>query len=119
MALIAFSGDFGDAMHMNDPESGIILDPDRAGAELRQAGFAVTFMPDCYAERLCHPLDDFAEATIAAPHDLEVYGKIMDEINCIVGRYGGNCDECGPVEPGHVPFADLFHPPPPCRFDRN
>jgi hypothetical protein len=32
----------------------------------------------------------------------------MNEVEAIVGKYGGDCFECGPVSPSYVPFADLL-----------
>jgi hypothetical protein len=109
VALVVFAGGFGDPEYTNNPERrDIMLDPDRAADELRKAGYAVTRLPDRYGGYLFHPLDDFIEAVVAAPHDLKVYGDIMDEISGIVGKYGGECSECGPLEPDHEPFDDLF-----------
>jgi len=109
MALVCFSGEFGDPEYTNDPEGGdIVLDPERAADELRQAGYEVTPLPDCYGGLLYHPLDDFLEAVIAAPHDWDVCVKIMAEVGAIVDKWGGCCQECGPIEPDHELFVGLF-----------
>ena len=91
MGSIAFAGD---------------LDQDADGAEiaLRRAGFHVTRMPDKFRSQLAHPDDEFMEASKAGTDD----GAIMDEINAIVERYGGLCDEVGTITSDHVPFKELF-----------
>jgi hypothetical protein len=43
-------------------------DPESAAADLRRAGYEVFMMPD-QRPLLCHPLDDFIEATIDGPTD--------------------------------------------------
>jgi hypothetical protein len=108
VALVVFSGNFGDPGYVNDPECDIVLDSELAAVELRQAGFEVTPLPDRYGGLLCHPLDDFLEAAIMASPDWETCCHIMDAVEAIVAKYGGCCHECGPVEPDHEPFADLF-----------
>jgi hypothetical protein len=108
VALIVFGGEFGDPRYTKDPERDIVLDPDLAADALRQAGYAVTPLPDKYGGLLLHPLDDFLEAVIEVPHDPKTYGQVMDVVDAIVARYGGMCSECGPVGPDHEPFADLF-----------
>ena len=65
-------------------------------------------MPDKYGAILTHPLDNFIEAVISAPNDVKVIDAIMDEIDAIVGKYGGMCIECGPIPKDYVPFANLF-----------
>jgi hypothetical protein len=107
-ASVAFSGEFGDAEYTTDPECEIELDPERAAAELREAGYDVFLMPEKYGPRLAHPLDDFIEAVIEGSDDLKVIKAIMDEVEAIVRKYGGICMECGPVGKDYVPFADLF-----------
>src|SRR6516162_5182436 len=108
MANVAFSGDFGDpewrAAYWPDVE----LDVDAAADELRKAGYEVYRLPDKYGGRLAHPLDDFLELRIEGVDEYKVMVAIMDEVNAIVSRYGGLCDECGPIEPDRTPFADLF-----------
>src|SRR5262249_1354751 len=108
VAIVAFAGDFGDPEYTNDAERNCELDVDRAAFELRQAGYEVTRLPDRLGGRLAHPLDDFIEAYIEGPDDPKVIRAIMKEVDAIVGRYGGECFECGPIGPDHTPFADLF-----------
>ena len=107
MASIAFGGGFGDPEYAHDPEREVELDPERAAAELRQAGYDVFRMPDKYSFQLAHPLDDFIEAVIDGSDDDKVIGAIMKEVDAIVERYGGLCRECGPIGRDYVPFADL------------
>jgi hypothetical protein len=107
LAIVAFSGEFGDPEFTNDPERDCDLDPDRAAEELRQAGYEVHRLPKKYFGRLYHPLDDFIEATIPGPDDPRVIDAVMKQVQAIVWQYGGCCDECGPMEPDHLPFADL------------
>jgi hypothetical protein len=87
-------------------------DVDAAAAEVQQAGYEVLRLPDKYRKHLYHPLDDFFEVHIEAPDDPEdvdeAICKIREEVGEIVGKYGGICDDTGPVEPGHIPFADVF-----------
>jgi hypothetical protein len=41
---------------------------------------------------------------------VRVDGSHDDEkCNAIVERHGGLCYECGPLEPGGTPFANLFN----------
>ena len=108
MASVVFGGGFGDPEYTNDPEREIELDPERAAAELRQAGYDVYLMPEKYSPRLAHPLDDFIEAVIVGPNDPKVIDAIMNEVDAIVGKYCGVCIECGPIGRDYVPFADLF-----------
>jgi hypothetical protein len=108
MASVAFGGRLGDPDFTNDIERAFELDPDLAADELRQAGYEVSRLPDKYSARLAHPLDDFIEAVILGPHDPKIIGAIMNEVDAIVGKYGGACFECGPIGRNHVPFADIF-----------
>ncbi len=108
MASVAFGGGLGDPDFTNDVERDFDLDPDLAAAELRQAGYEVYLLPDKYHPRLAHPLDDFIEAVIVGPNDPKVIDAIMNEVDAIVGKYGGVCIECGPIGRDYVPFADLF-----------
>jgi hypothetical protein len=108
MASVAFGGGLGDPGSTNDIERDFELDPDLAAAELRQAGYEVFLLPDKYSGRLAHPLDDFIEAVIPGPNDPKVIDAIMNEIEAIVGRYGGVCFECGPIGRDYVPFAELL-----------
>jgi len=107
VAIVAFSGEFGDPEFTNDPERDCDLDPDRAADELRQAGYEVHRLPKKYFGRLYHPLDDFIEAMIPGPDDPGVISAVRKHVNAIVWKYGGICDECGPREPDYVPFAHL------------
>ena len=111
VAIIVFAGGFGDPDFTNDLERDFDVDPDRAADELRQAGYEVHRLPKKYSARLTHPLDDFIEATIPGPDDPSVIDAVMKQVQAIVWQYGGCCDECGPMEPGHVPFADLVEKP--------
>jgi hypothetical protein len=79
-----------------------------AADELRQAGYEVFLLPDRYSAQLAHPLDDFIEAVIFCPNDPKVINAIMNEVDALVGKYGGVCLECGPIGRDHVPFADVF-----------
>jgi hypothetical protein len=97
MTSICFSAGFDGRQH---------LDVDGAAAALRQAGYEVHRMPDKYRWTLRHPRNDFLEATIASPADEEGMGKVLDEVNHIVERFGGDAAEVGEVEPGYVPFAE-------------
>jgi hypothetical protein len=108
MASVAFGGGLGDPDFTNDIERDFDLDPDLAAAELRQAGYEVYLVPDKYHPRLAHPLDDFIEAVIVGPNDPKVIDAIMNEVDAIVGKYGGVRIECGPIGQDYVPFADLF-----------
>ena len=108
MASVEFGGGLGDPAYANDPEREIELDPERAAAELRRAGYDVDLMPEKYGPRLAHPLDDFIEAVIEGPDDPKVIKAVMDEVNTIVERYGGHCIECGRIGKNYEPFADLF-----------
>jgi hypothetical protein len=107
MASVAFSGGFGDPEFTNDPDNEIVLDVDRAAAELREAGYEVLRLPDKYRGHLTHPLDDLIEAITVGPDDPKAMVAIMHDVDSIVAQYGGCCHECGPIDPDHVPFADL------------
>jgi hypothetical protein len=109
MVSVAFGGGLGDPDFAGDSELETMLDPDFAADELRQAGYEVFRLPEKYGGRLAHPLDDFIEAAILGQNDPKVITAIMDEINAIVGKYGGTCIECGPIPGDYVPFADLFN----------
>jgi hypothetical protein len=89
------------------------LNPDPSGAAvaLRKAGFEVTMMPEKYRSGLAHPKDDFMEASIDGTADDKVMVAIMHGVNAIVDRYGGLCDECGPIPSNHVPFEQIFDRP--------
>jgi hypothetical protein len=88
------------------------LDPDPVAAAdaLRKAGYEVTMMPGKFRSSLEHPKDYFIEASIDGTDDDKIINAIWNEINAIVDQYGGLCDPCGPIPPGHVPFADFFEP---------
>ena len=85
-----------------------MLDADLAADELRQAGYEVSLLPDKYGGRLAHPLDNFIEAVTSGPNNPKVIDAIMNEVEAIVGKYGGHCLECSPIGRDYVPFADLF-----------
>jgi hypothetical protein len=109
VATVAFSGDYGDP---NDPDTDMVLDVDMAYADLRRAGFEVLRLPDHYRRQLYHPLDDFFEVMWVGSDDPEIVDPIWDQIEAIVAPYAGYADQCGPTEPGDVPFADLFRSTP-------
>jgi hypothetical protein len=108
MASVVFGGRLGDPDFAKFIEWDCELDADLAAAELRQAGYEVSRLPDKYSAQLAHPLDDFIEAVILGPDDPKVIDAIMHEVDAIVGRYGGMCFECGPIGRNHVPFAEIF-----------
>jgi hypothetical protein len=66
-------------------------------------------LPDEYGGHLAHPLDEFIEAVILGKNDPKVITAIVDEVDAIVGKYGGSCSECGPIPESYVPFANLFN----------
>jgi hypothetical protein len=79
---------------------------DIAQAELQAAGYEVLRLPERYRSRLFHPLDDFIEVQwTGEPEDSDVRWR---EVEGIVGRYGGYADSCGEIEPGYVPFAEVW-----------
>ncbi len=96
MARVVFCGDLD-----LDP------DPQAAAAELRPAGYTVHRYPDEYQKRLAHPRDDFLEAVTDGPDDFGVIRAIMHEVGVIADRYGGFCEECGPIDATYVPFGYL------------
>lgn len=108
MASIAFGGGLGDPEFTDDLERHTDFNPDLAAAELREAGYEVFLLPDKYSIQLAHPLDQFIEAVIVGPDDAKVIDAISNEIETIVGKYGGLCIECGPIGRDYVPFAALF-----------
>jgi hypothetical protein len=88
------------------------LDPKAAANELRQLGYTVTLMPRKYRPFLYLAKDDFLEAQItrdvpASELDREMCAA-LDEVDTVVGGYGGGGDECRPVGPDHVPFVEYF-----------
>jgi hypothetical protein len=100
MASIPFSGEYG------DPE---FTNVNAAAAELRQAGFEVFRLPDKYHSLMAHPFDDFVEVRFEGSDDPDVHpDHYCDVINAIVSKYGGDCIEWGPIEPGDSLFAGLF-----------
>jgi len=107
MASVAFGGASGEPNFTDEANLEAVLDPDLAADELRQAGYEVSLLPDKYGGRLAHPLDDFIEAAILGKNVPKVTTAIMDEIDAIVGKYGGLCIECGPIPEDYVPFANL------------
>jgi hypothetical protein len=90
------------------------LDVGQAITELRAAGFHVLKMPAHFHELTYVPGDCFLEINWIGAVD-EAGMAIDDdrwwEANAICERHGGYADDFGAVEPGHVPFADLFRPP--------
>jgi hypothetical protein len=108
VAIVAFSGEFGDPEFTNDPERDCDLDPDRAADELRQAGYEVHRLPKKYFGHLYHPLDDFIEAMLPGSDDPTVIDAVWKEVQAIVWQYGGDCTECGPREPDYVPLDHLW-----------
>jgi len=78
-------------------------DPSGAAVALRRAGFEVTMMPERFRPYLAEPDDYFMEASKAGTQH-----AIKNEISAIVGRYQGDCWECGPILSDHVPFDGLF-----------
>ena len=89
------------------------MDPDPAGAaaELREAGYEVVMMPEKFRPRLAHPRDDFIEVTKRIVGDevnraMEI--EMMHDVDTIVGRYGGMCDDCGHIDEDYVPFSHMF-----------
>lgn len=117
MLRVAFGGEFGDPEYELTKAKGEeweqILDVDAAAAELRRAGYEVFRMPEKYGGLLAHPLDDFIEAHthIEGADNDKVIDALWNEVDAIVSKFGGLCWECGPIEPDHVPFADLFPDP--------
>ena len=102
-ATVAFSGE------MDHDPAGAAADPARAAAALREAGYEVVMMPEKFRSRVGHPGDDFIEVTKRIVGD-DVYQAIdamMDDVNTIVERYGGNCDNGGQIDEDYVPFSDL------------
>jgi hypothetical protein len=80
------------------------VDVDRAVAELTKAGYTVVRLPEELRTTLDSPGDDFAEATFECPNEA-VAECAFNEIGAIVAPYAGIYDDCGPMEPDHVPFA--------------
>ena len=66
-------------------------------------------MPERFRPLLADPRGDFMEATIVASddddHAVECAWTVIDGI---VEEYGGRCNECGPIEPEHIPFSEIF-----------
>jgi hypothetical protein len=84
--------------------------PDSAEIALRRAGFDVTRMSEASHARLEFPGDDFMLVTCPVEEASDqVVGWLMDEINAIVGPYGGDLSECGWVDPDLPPFEELFN----------
>jgi len=107
MVLVVFGGGLGDPESTSDPDRDFELDPEAAAAELRQVGYEALVLPQKYSHLLAHPLDNFIEAHIDGPDDPKIIGAILNEVEAIVGKYGGVCMEFGPVGQDHVPFADF------------
>jgi hypothetical protein len=87
-------------------------DPDGAAVALARQGFEVALMPERYRAMLDVPGDDFLEASKRVPGDitkdsdcdnlLDEAIKVHDEVEAIVGRFGGQCYECGPEDDDYV-----------------
>jgi hypothetical protein len=86
-------------------------DPAAAAAALREAGYEVVMMPEKFRSRLVHPRDDFIEVTKRIVGD-EVNDamviEMMHDVDTIVDRYGGWCDDGGQIDEDHIPFSDMF-----------
>ena len=85
-------------------------DPAAAAAALREAGYEVVMMPEKFRSRLVHPRDDFIEVTkrIVGDEVNQAIDAMMDDVDTIVDRYGGMCDDGGQIDEDHVPFSDMF-----------
>jgi hypothetical protein len=94
MALGIFSGD----MENNDVDGAI--------AELERAGYRVLRMPDALISMLADPDDYFIEIFFDCT-DTEV-DENWNRLRKIVRPYGGDVDDVGAVEEGHVPFRSVF-----------
>jgi hypothetical protein len=87
-------------------------DPDAAEIALRRAGFTVARPSALDQFRIAlHAAvagDDFIEVYVDVPSDMTI-DVVMDKIDKVVNKYGGECWECG-VEPlNYEPtFDDLF-----------
>jgi hypothetical protein len=79
------------------------IDVDGAAAALQAASYTVHRLPEKYRKYLELPLDDHMEAIYDNNPDI----KIKD-INAIVGKFGGDCLQCGPIATNYQPFVDLF-----------
>jgi hypothetical protein len=107
MANVVFCGTYGDPEWRAAFSPDVRLDVDAAADELQKAGYKVYRLPDKYRWLLTHPLDEFLELRIEGKTgDDKLIDAISDEVDAIVEKYGGFCDECGPVEPDRAPFAD-------------
>jgi hypothetical protein len=86
--------------------------PDGAEIALRQAGYEVMRMPAAFRSRMEFPKDDFLLVTTEIREDRvwdsAVMRHVMNEINAIVDRYGGDLSECGPRGIRGAPFDELF-----------
>jgi hypothetical protein len=92
MAWIAFSG-------YGVPQT----DVDAAQAALHKAGYGeVHRMPEKYRQYLDLPLDDHMEVVYDDPN------VSIEDINAIVGEFGGDCAECGPIAADYKPFVRVF-----------
>jgi len=82
-------------------------DPESAVDTLRQAGFEVVRMPEQLRSRhsrLNFPEDSFWEASIDGFDDEPSVYAIGEAVDAIVSRFGGTCEEWGPVGPDYIPF---------------
>jgi hypothetical protein len=88
------------------------FDPGAAEIALRRSGYDVMRMPATFRSRLEIPQDDFLLVTTEVHEDRaqrpEVLRHVLDEVNAVVGRYGGSLDECGPINSHRAPFEELF-----------
>jgi hypothetical protein len=92
VATVVFSG-------FSDPE------PDRAAAELQEAGYTVVRLPDELRPFLDEPDDDFIEVHFECADDDQAKHTI-DNIIVTAAKYGGDRDDySGAMAPDHVPFA--------------
>jgi hypothetical protein len=87
-------------------------DPDAAEIALRRAGFTVARPSALDQFRIAQQAtvagDDFIEAYIDVPSDTSI-DAVMDKIDKIVNKYGGECWECGVELLDYRPtFDNLF-----------
>ena len=89
MASIAFGGALGDPDFTNYMIGTLSLMPISLPTSCGKPATRFFFC-QMYSAQLAHPLDDFIEAVIWAPTP-KVIDAIMDEVDAIVGKYGGVC----------------------------
>ena len=98
MTTVVFSGERGP-------------DPAAAAAALREEGHEVVTMPEKFRSRLVHPRDDFIEVTkriVGGEVNDAMEIEMMHDVDTIVDRYGGWCDDGGQIDEDHIPFSDMF-----------